>query len=241
MKGKLSTLGFARIRFAIGLMLILILSNTALADEGASLNEGVTTAPTVQHTAPYWEAAYWNNTSLSGTPVLQRQETNLNHDWGSGSPHSSVQADHFSARWTRYIDVTPGVYRFTVTSDDGIRVWVDSDLIIDQWHDHPPTTYSAQAGLDAGHHLVKVEYYERGGVAVAKVSWSLATDTPQHWRGEYYNNRTLSGEPSLVRDDQEINFSWGSGAPPPGGGPAVAIASRPCRSAISHAAMSCSS
>jgi len=198
---------FKRIVLAIGLILVLTLSNTALADDG------VTTAPTLQHTAPYWEATYWNNTSLSGTPVLQRQETNLNYDWGSGSPHSNVQADHFSARWTRYIDVTPGTYRFTVTSDDGIRVWVDSDLVIDQWHDHAPTTYTAETYLGVGHHLVKVEYYERGGVAVAKVSWTLATDTPQYWQGEYYNNKTLSGTPSLVRDDQQINFSWGSGSP----------------------------
>ncbi len=143
-------------------------------------------------------------------------EADLDHDWGSNSPHFRVQADHFSARWTRYIDVAPGAYRFTVTSDDGIRVWVDSDLIIDQWHDHPPTTYTAQAYLGDGHHLLKVEYYERGGVAVAKVSWTLATDTPQYWRGEYYNNKTLSGTPSLVRDDPEINFSWGSGSPAPG-------------------------
>jgi len=206
MKSTPSTLGFKRIGFAIGLILVLILSNTAMADDGVTL----------QHTDPRWQAQYWNNTFLSGEPVLRQQEANLNYDWGSGSPHFRVEADHFSARWTRYIDVTPGPYRFTVTSDDGIRVWVDSDLIIDQWHDHPPTTYTAQAYLGEGHHLVKVEYYERGGGAVAKVSWTLATDTSQQWQGEYYNNKTLSGTPSLVRDDQEINFSWGSGSPAPG-------------------------
>ena len=206
MKSKPPTFGFKRIGLVIGLLLTLILSNTALSDDGV----------TPQHTDPHWQAAYWNTTLLSGEPVLQRQETNLNYDWGFGSPHSSVQADHFSARWTRYIDVTPGTYRFTATSDDGIRVWVDSDLVIDQWHDHPPRTYTAQTYLGAGHHLVKVEYYENGGVAVAKVSWTLTTDTSQQWQGEYYNNKTLSGSPNLVRDDPEINFSWGSGSPAPG-------------------------
>ena len=93
MKGKLSISGFKRISLAIALMLVLMVSNTALADDGV----------TAQHTAPHWDATYWNNTSLSDEPVLQRQETNLNYDWDSGSPHSSVQADHFSARWTRYI------------------------------------------------------------------------------------------------------------------------------------------
>ena len=50
----------------------------------------------VQHSDPSWQANYWNNTSLSGTPVLKRQEAELNHDWGSGSPGSGVNADHFN-------------------------------------------------------------------------------------------------------------------------------------------------
>jgi len=169
----------------------------------------------VQHSDPHWQATYWNNTSLSGSPALERQESDLDNDWGSGSPDSTVHADQFSARWTRYIDVTPGTYRFTATSDDGIRIWVDGDLLMDQWHDHPPTTYTAERSLEAGHHLVKVEYYENGGVAVAKLSWAQVAAI-QHWRGEYYNNRTLSGSPSVVRDDVEIGFSWGSGSPGPG-------------------------
>jgi hypothetical protein len=170
----------------------------------------------VQHSDPKWQATYWNNTSLSGTPALERQETDLNYDWGGGSPHTGVSADRFSARWTRYIDVTPGTYRLTATSDDGVRVWVDDQLLIDQWHDHPATTYSAEKVLGTGHHLVKVEYYENSGAAVAKISWTQVVDTVQHWRGEYYNNRTLSGSPSLVRDDAQISFSWGGGSPAPG-------------------------
>jgi hypothetical protein len=48
-----------------------------------------------------WQASYWNNTTLSGSPVLVRSEANLNHDWGTGSPDPSVNADRFSARWIR--------------------------------------------------------------------------------------------------------------------------------------------
>jgi hypothetical protein len=65
-----------------------------------------------QHSDPTWTASYWNNMSLSGTPALTRQEANVNYNWGTGSPDGSVAADQFSARWTRYIDVTPGTYRF---------------------------------------------------------------------------------------------------------------------------------
>ena len=48
---------------------------------------------------------------------------------------ASVIADRFSARWTRTIHVTEDAYRFSTTSDDGIRVWMDNKLIIDEWHD----------------------------------------------------------------------------------------------------------
>ena len=60
----------------ITLILVLTLINPVLAQE--------------EHSDPHWQASYWNNTSLSGTPVLQRQETALDHDWGTGSPGSGV-------------------------------------------------------------------------------------------------------------------------------------------------------
>ncbi len=196
---------FKRALVFTGLVMALTMATAALAQ-----------GPGPQHTSPTWQASYWNNTTLSGPPALQRDETNLDYDWGSGSPDPSIRPDGFSARWTRYIDVTPGVYRFTATSDDGMRVWVDGDLIINEWSDHPPKTVSVNKNLGAGHHLVTVEFYENGGGAVAKVSWALAPVNITHRGGEYFNNMTLSGTPALVRDDAQINFDWGGGSPAPG-------------------------
>jgi len=185
---------------------------TALATIGSALAQG----PGPQDTSPTWQASYWNNMTLSGAPVLVRSEADLNHDWGSGSPDPSVRSDGFSARWTRYIDVAPGSYRFTATSDDGIRVWVDGMLIINEWSDHPPKTVNADRYLDTGHHLVAVEFYENAGGAVANVSWAPKPINITNWRGEYFNNMVLSGAPVLVRDDAKINFDWGEGSPAPG-------------------------
>jgi hypothetical protein len=211
--GRTDPRGERQMWFRIGRALFLailipvsILCRPILAQEG----------PVVQYTDPYWHARYWNNTSLSGAPTLERQEPDLNHDWGDGSPDGSVYSDRFSARWTRSIDVASGTYRFTTTSDDGIRVWVGSTLVVDQWNDHPATTYTGDIYLGAGHHLVTVEYYENGGQAVAKLYWSLSSGSSSHWRGEYFNNRWLSGSPSMVRDDPDINFSWGGGSPASG-------------------------
>lgn len=170
---------------------------------------------TPRHTDPFWQAWYWSNPDLSGPPTLTRNDVNLDFDWGTGSPDPAIPADFFSARWQRYIDVTPGTYRFTATSDDGIRLWVDGEKIIDGWWEHPAQTFSADVYLGPGHHLVVVEYFERTGLAVAKVSWQLAPPAVTGWKGEYFNNKTLAGAPVLVRDDPQIDFDWGTGSPDP--------------------------
>jgi hypothetical protein len=120
-----------------------------------------------------WLGQYFNNTDLSGSPVLVRQvvdpqgdsdtlgDADLNFDWGTGSPSAAVQSDNFSAKWdtTRNFS-TSGNYVITATADDGIRVWVDGQLMIDQWSDHAATTYTATVYLTAGNHSIHVEYYE---------------------------------------------------------------------------------
>jgi hypothetical protein len=197
---------YQKIRFIIGFAVALLLVSPAFAQDPIE----------PQHSDTFWQVSYWNNMMLSGDPVVQGTDTYIDWDWGSGSPHAAVNPDRFSARWRRYISVTPGTYRFTATSDDGIRLWVDGDLIIDRWTDHPATTYTTEKYLSAGHHLVKVEYYENRGRAVARVRWTQVSDPSQYWQGEYYDNKSLSGLPSLVRDDPAIDFSWGSGSPSPG-------------------------
>lgn len=171
---------------------------------------------------PYWVATYWNNTALSGEPVLVRQESNLDNRWGSGSPDGSVNSDFFSARWTRYIYLNDGVYRFTASTDDGMRVWVDDRLIIDRWREQSARTFVVDRRLSTGHHLLRVEYFEGTGDATAILGWERVggggTPPPAitDWRAEFFNNRDLSGDPALVRNDGAINFDWGSGSPAPG-------------------------
>ena len=168
--------------------------------------------PAPQHTDPLWQVSYWNNKTLSGTPIVQTTERNLDWSWGHAGP-ANVPADNFSARWTKYIDVATGSYRFTATADDGIRVYVDNTLLINQWSDHPATTYVADIHLSAGHHLVTVEYYENTGLAVARLEWTATPAPIVNWQGDYFNNKSLSGSPTFTRDDAAINFDWGSGSP----------------------------
>ncbi len=193
------------LRFAAVLMIV-------LGGAGSVLAQGPISP---QHSDPFWQAAYWNNMTLSGSPALQRNDTNLDFNWGGGSPDPSIHADGFSARWTRYLDLEAGTWRFAATSDDGMRVYVDSELILNDWSDHSARTVTADKYLASGHHLVVVEYYENTVDAVAKLTWA-PVGAIVNWRGEYYNNKNLSGSPALVRDDAQIDFNWGSGSPAPG-------------------------
>ena len=181
---------------------LLLFQQTALAQDG----------PTSQHTDSVWQVSYWNNKTLAGAPVVETTEANINWDWGNGGP-SGLPTDGFSARWSKYIDVAGGTYRFTATADDGVRVYVDGNLIINQWSDHSAQTFAADVSLAAGHHQVMMEYYENGGLAVAKLTWEATPTNFVNWKGEYFNNRTLTGSPLQVRDDANINFNWGYSAP----------------------------
>lgn len=170
----------------------------------------------VEASSPVWTGLYFNNPDLSGSPTLVRQDSKINFDWGTGSPDPSIPSDNFSVRWFAVINFTAGKYRFTVTVDDGARLWVDNDLLIDSWKDQPPTTYTAEKDLSAGNHIIVLEYYERTGLAIIKLSWEQVTaPTPGIWIGEYFNNKDLAGTPVFTRQDPAINFDWGTGSPDP--------------------------
>jgi len=165
-----------------------------------------------------WRAEFYNNVNLAGAPVLVRDDSMINFDWGAGSPGSGVDSDRFSVRWTTYAYYDGGDYIFNVTVDDGVRLWVNSQLLIDRWYDQPATTYSAGIYLAAGYHNLRVEYYENSGQALCKVWWSRSApaEPVTGWRAEYYNNTWLGGSPALVRSDAAVNFDWGYSAPAPG-------------------------
>jgi uncharacterized protein YraI len=169
-----------------------------------------------------WEAKYWNNRNLSGNPALTRQDGSINFDWGGGSPAPEIFTDNFSAQWTQTANLPAGTYRFSATTDDGMRVWVDNVLIIDSWFDSQVHTVTADVFLGAGNHTTTVQYYEAGGMAVAKVGYvqigGQTTPPPanQNWFNEYFANTSLSGAPALSGTTSAVNFNWGFGSPAPG-------------------------
>jgi N-acetylmuramoyl-L-alanine amidase len=163
-----------------------------------------------------WRGEYWNNRDLSGHPVMCRNDGNVNFEWITGGPGGAVLDDHFSARWTRTLNLISGNYRYHVRADDGVRLWVDNVLVIDQWKDQGPTEYTVDRNLLGGDHSIKIEYYEKGGWAVAQFWYERLgayCPTVTAWKGEYWNNRYLNGPSTLCRNDGSVYFDWGGGSP----------------------------
>jgi len=98
----------------------------------------------------------------------------VDFNWGTGSPDPAVPADHFSVRWSGWVQAPgSGLFSFFVTSDDGLRLWVDGELIIDFWIDQGAIERSGTARLQANHkHDIRLEYYENGGAASCRLAWS---------------------------------------------------------------------
>jgi hypothetical protein len=170
------------------------------------------TATPVQITE--WRGEYYNNVNLTGSPLV-RNDKKIDFDWGKGNPAKGINADSFSVRWNRRLDFEAMTYRFNLRVDDGVRLWVDGKLLIDQWNDGAIRTYSVERSMTQGKHDVRVEMYERTGRA-AITFWRETVESYPDWKGEYFGNTTLNGSPLLVRNDRGIDFDWGEGAPAPG-------------------------
>lgn len=163
-----------------------------------------------------WRGEYFNNQTLSGQPVLVRDDPEINFNWGTSSPGSGLQNGNFSVRWTRSIIVPGGEYRFLARSNDGVRVWVNGVLLFDEWQRGQNATFQSEITLQPGQLLnVRVEYYHATGLAGVHV-WAEPQARYPQWRGSYIADPNLQGQPVLIRNDQDINFDWGTGAPASG-------------------------
>ncbi len=174
-----------------------------------------TPTPTPQPPTNAWRGEYFANRDLSGSPALVREDSAIDFSWGSASPDPAIPSDGFSVRWVRKFSFEPGPYRFWASVDDGVRLWVDDVLVLDEWRNGSQREVTADHMITAGSHNLRVEYYDQGGAAVIQVSWDRITSFPD-WKGEYWANMDMSGDAALMRNDTAIDFDWGTSAPAPG-------------------------
>jgi GH43 family beta-xylosidase len=174
---------------------------------------------------------YLSGTGLTGQYFFNDDFTGLAstrveavaQNWGTASPGSGIDGDTFSVRWTGQVQSRfTEHYTFTALSDEAVRVWVDGQLIVDDWQPHTARSTSGSIDLVADRlYDIRVDYREETGSARMELSWSspsqlsqiIPTDrlftSPAGLLGAYSDN---SGG-SLRQIDPGVNFNWGQTAP----------------------------
>jgi hypothetical protein len=116
-------------------------------------------------------AEYFDNVDFTGTSH-SRVESRVYLDY-EHEPFEDFEADTFSVRWTGELRVdTAGEYTLITTRDDGARLWVDDQLVVDAWSNHTVRDDAREITLAAGRHRIRMEFYDDTGVAFAHLSWA---------------------------------------------------------------------
>ncbi len=102
---------------------------------------------------------------IAGSPVDVLRLTAVDFKWGGRSPTAKVRADHFGTVATTTVTLAAGRYGVRTVSDDGIRVWIDGDLVIDDWTWHAPKEHTVDVDLGSGEHRIRIEHFEINGYA----------------------------------------------------------------------------
>ena len=118
-------------------------------------------------------ATYFDNADLTGI-VESRTDPAVDFNWGAGSPDPAIGYGAFSARWTgQVLPPTTETYTFYTTASDGVRLWVNNQLLVDNWVNQPATESSGTVALTANQAVaVRMEYYCSTGSGIANLSWS---------------------------------------------------------------------
>ena len=121
-----------------------------------------------------FKGEYFNNQELQGQPADVRTDQQVNFDWGRYKPAPHVGENNFSVRWTgKLTPAESGTYRLGATADDGVRLYLDGQILIDAWKSNPTKTVTKEVTLEGGRaYDVRMEYYQYNREAIAKFVWS---------------------------------------------------------------------
>ncbi len=142
-------------------------------ESGAPVPSAVLFAP--DGTPGGLQGDYFANKELAGTPALTRKDSQIQFTWtGTDLPNGLGKAN-YSVRWTgKLLAPATGNYLFSLTTDDGCRMWINGKQIIDHWVDQGESTVSGSAKLEGGKSYdIRIEYYQAAGDAVVRLSWMV--------------------------------------------------------------------
>lgn len=145
---------------------VLYLAESAPLDTIVSHTEFVTSPGGL----PGLKGEYFDNEDLKGEPALVRTDERIDFHWGEGSYRDGGPVDHFAVRWTGYfVPQVDDDYRFYTSADDGVRLFLNDELVIDDWRRHGETLNTYVRHLEAGKgYKLRLEYFENVGTATMR-------------------------------------------------------------------------
>lgn len=177
---------------------------------------------------------YYPNQNLTGEPKSIQVDTNFDQLWENNQPTLTQLSPPFSVRWQGYIKPKFSErYRIITTSDDGIRLWIDDQILIDNWSVHAATTDQAEIELQADDlHKITIEFFDRGYSGVLKLEWlspqqprevvpssalfapaAEVLDLTNGLSANYYASHDLTGSPTHNRISSMLDQRWNDGQP----------------------------
>ncbi|MFK7769851.1 MAG: endo-1,4-beta-xylanase [Mariniblastus sp.] len=115
---------------------------------------------------------YYNDANLSEI-AMARVDTNVDFDWGAGSYETGGPANSFSVRWSGQLESQfTETHSLILNANDGARLWVNGQLLIDQFDSGSVSDATAAISLVAGRRYdIQLEYRETTGDASVKLEW----------------------------------------------------------------------
>lgn len=134
------------------------------------------------------EATYYEGTNFERLLVRRREATISDDQWGRNGPLPGVPAEFFSVRWAGWL-VPPvsGRYVLHFSADDGVRVWLNDHLVLNEWGIHPAERFSVAVPLRAGQPCkVRVDYFQSILHTRARLTWEPPEQPePASWRNAW--------------------------------------------------------
>jgi hypothetical protein len=125
---------------------------------------------------------YWANTTsgefltpgFDTPPTLTRVDPTIDFDWNTSTPAANIGPDTYVVQWTGAVEPQfSETYTFSTTTDDGVLLYVNGQLLVNEWVDQGPTTWSGSINLVAQQRYnIVMDYYQDGGGAEAYLFWS---------------------------------------------------------------------
>lgn len=175
-----------------------------------------------------WDLFSFNSTNFTGPLAWGSFSPVVNYNWGNNSPFPNhTNSSGYSIRWSGYVRPKHSeIYTFYTNSSDGSRLWINDQLVVDNWGDHAVQERNGTIRLDAYQfYKVRLEYYRNNGAGVMQISWSSPSQAKEIvpssqmksnscWAitGTYYDNDDFTNL-KTHQIDAGINFNWGTSAP----------------------------